>query len=175
MWQPFPADTQVAIALFNLAMPTSLHYVSHLFGVGKATAREAILEVCGTLQDMVRHTVLCMHNPLAVVAGFHALGFPQCIGALDGSHIPTTCPPHGDHSHYSWRGFHSIMPQAIVDHCGAFTNISAGWIGSTNNTLIFCNSTLPALVGSGCFALAGVGPPARSQFIKYTQYITKQK
>ncbi|KYO25995.1 hypothetical protein Y1Q_0003770 [Alligator mississippiensis] len=45
MWLPLPADTNLAITLFKLAMHTSLQYDGHLFGVGKATTREAILEV----------------------------------------------------------------------------------------------------------------------------------
>ncbi|KYO34329.1 hypothetical protein Y1Q_0007605 [Alligator mississippiensis] len=106
MWQPSPTDTQLAITLMKLA---SLHYVGHLFGMAKVSAGEAILEVCITLQDVLGHTMLCVHNPLAVVVGFQVLGFPQCIRALDGTHIPITCLLHGDHPYYSRRSFHSIL------------------------------------------------------------------
>lgn len=33
-----PLETQPAIALLKQAKPTSLHYISHLFGTGKANA-----------------------------------------------------------------------------------------------------------------------------------------
>ncbi|KYO23661.1 hypothetical protein Y1Q_0002292 [Alligator mississippiensis] len=92
--------TCLALTLIKLAMPTSLWYVSHLFGMGKATARETFLEVCGTLQDVLANTMLCMHDPVVVV-GLRALGFPQCIRDLDGTHNPITCLSHGVQLYYS--------------------------------------------------------------------------
>lgn len=44
------------------------------------------------------------------------------------------------------------MLQAAVNHQGTFTNISAGWPGSTQNACVFWNFTLPAMVESGYFA-----------------------
>ncbi|KYO46528.1 hypothetical protein Y1Q_0018323 [Alligator mississippiensis] len=51
MLLPFPTDTWLAIALLKLATSTNLHYVGHLFGMGKANTGEDILEVCSALQD----------------------------------------------------------------------------------------------------------------------------
>ncbi|KYO37449.1 hypothetical protein Y1Q_0017250 [Alligator mississippiensis] len=101
MPQPLPMDTQLALALLKLAMPASLCYISHHFGMGKVTTGEAFLEVCSALQDVLGHTVLWVHERLEVVAGFHNLGFPQCIGALDMTHIPIMLPPNGDCLYYS--------------------------------------------------------------------------
>ncbi|KYO42813.1 hypothetical protein Y1Q_0016195 [Alligator mississippiensis] len=44
MWLPLPADTSLAITLMKLATSASLQYIGHLFGVGKATTGEAMLE-----------------------------------------------------------------------------------------------------------------------------------
>ncbi|KYO29052.1 hypothetical protein Y1Q_0009861 [Alligator mississippiensis] len=112
MWLPFPTDTRLVLILLKLAMPASLQYVSHLSGMGKATAREAVLEAGGTM--------LCVHNSLVVVvAGFCALGFLQCIGAPNGTHISATCPPHRDCPYYSCRshdpGDRSMVIQAVLD------------------------------------------------------------
>lgn len=46
--------------------------MGHLFGVSKATTVEAILEECGTLQNVVGHTMFWVYNLLAVVVGFLA-------------------------------------------------------------------------------------------------------
>ncbi|KYO18852.1 hypothetical protein Y1Q_0009259 [Alligator mississippiensis] len=48
----------LAFVLLKLAMPASVWHVSHLFGVGKATAREPVLEAqdhhlfCGKLKEL---------------------------------------------------------------------------------------------------------------------------
>ena len=45
----------------------------------------------------------------------HKLGFPQCVGAIDGSHIlikePTTY--HADY--YNRKGWYSILLRGVVD------------------------------------------------------------
>ncbi|KYO20615.1 hypothetical protein Y1Q_0012515 [Alligator mississippiensis] len=151
MHQTIPMEAQVAITLLKLAISTNLQYIIDLFGVGKATLGEARLEVCDTLQDMLGHTLLQVANSLEVVVGFRAIDFLQCIGALDGIYLSITCPPCMDHPYYSQQGFHSIMLQAVVDHWVAFTNICSGWTGSANNTQIFQNSALPALIESSHF------------------------
>ncbi|KYO33736.1 hypothetical protein Y1Q_0008862 [Alligator mississippiensis] len=149
--QPLLMDTWLAITLLKWSMPASLHYISHFFSMGKAIAGEVIQKVCSTLEDVVGHTVLWVHNPLELVVGFHIPDFPQCAVALDWTHIPMTCPSHSDHPHYSQQSFNSIMLQAIVDHNGAFMNVSTSWVDSTHNARIFFNSTLPAMVESRHF------------------------
>ncbi|KYO20535.1 hypothetical protein Y1Q_0012450 [Alligator mississippiensis] len=79
MWLSIPMDTQLAVAMFKLATPTSLHHVGHPFGLGKLITKKAILEVCGTLQDMLGHTVLRVHDLLEVMMEFCTLGFPSVI------------------------------------------------------------------------------------------------
>ncbi|KYO44898.1 hypothetical protein Y1Q_0022973 [Alligator mississippiensis] len=146
MWLPLLADTWLVLTLLKLAIPADLCYMGHLFEVDQATAGKATLEVCGALQDMLGHMVFQVHDSLVVVAGFHVMGFSQCIGAWDRTNISITCPPHSDYPHCSWRGFYSIVLLPVIGHCGAFTNMSASWVGSAHNTRIFCNSTLPALM-----------------------------
>ncbi|KYO42250.1 hypothetical protein Y1Q_0002863 [Alligator mississippiensis] len=85
----------------------------------QATFQELLDQFC----PQMGHTMLQVHDSLEVVAGIHALGFPQCIRALDKTHILVTCPPYGNCPYYSWWGFHSIMLQAIVNHQGTFTNV----------------------------------------------------
>lgn len=63
MYLILPTNTLLALVLLNLATPTSLQYVEHLFVMGKITNREVVLELCGALQDMLAYTVLHVHNP----------------------------------------------------------------------------------------------------------------
>ncbi|KYO28018.1 hypothetical protein Y1Q_0014205 [Alligator mississippiensis] len=86
-------NSRLALVLLTLPMPASLQYVDHLFGVGKATAREAILDVYGVLQNVLVDTVLCVCDPQVV----HDKLFVQAEG----------CP-----SHYTLLLIILLVPQA---------------------------------------------------------------
>ncbi|KYO28122.1 hypothetical protein Y1Q_0005116 [Alligator mississippiensis] len=55
MCSTLPTDTHLALAMLKLTMPASLQYVGHLFGVGKATTREAILEASQLTMACLEH------------------------------------------------------------------------------------------------------------------------
>ncbi|KYO42326.1 hypothetical protein Y1Q_0022187 [Alligator mississippiensis] len=63
IYQALPANTHLALVLTKLAIPASLQYVEHLFGVGEATAGVAVLEVCGIFQDILADMFLHISNP----------------------------------------------------------------------------------------------------------------
>ena len=89
-------DKRVAITLWFLSTGADYRTIGHLFGVSKSTVCVVTKEVCaaivghllpeyikiptgGALDDNVRHFRLDH-------------GFPQCVGAVDGTHIPIVSP-----------------------------------------------------------------------------------
>ncbi|CAM5073258.1 unnamed protein product [Natator depressus] len=68
--------------------------------------------------------------------------FPNCGGAIDGTHIPILAPEHQAGEYINRKGYFSVVLQALVDHKGCFPNINVGWPGKVHDTRIFRNSGL---------------------------------
>ena len=78
-----------------------------------------------------------------VVDGFETFwGFPQAVGAIDGSHIPIIRPEESGSDYYNRKGYYSILVQGLVDHRGIFLDVNIGWPGKVHDARVFVNSSL---------------------------------
>ncbi|CAM2110865.1 unnamed protein product [Caretta caretta] len=135
-------EKRVAIALWKLATPDSYRSVGNQFGVGKSTVGAAVMQVAHAIKDLLISRVVTLGNVQVIVDGFAAMGFPNCGGAIDGTHIPILAPEHQAAEYINRKGDFSIVLQALVDHKGRFTNINVGWPGKVHDARIFRNSGL---------------------------------
>ncbi|CAM4692035.1 unnamed protein product, partial [Lepidochelys kempii] len=140
-------EKQVVIALWKLATPDSYQSVGNQFGVGKSTVGAAVMQVAHAIKDLLISRVVTLGNVQVIVDGFAAMGFPNCGGAIDGTHIPILAPEHqaGEYINLNTfevfnSGYFSIVLQALVDHKERFTNV--GWPGKVHDASIFRNSGL---------------------------------
>ena len=76
-------------------------------------------------------------------------GSPQCIGAIDGSHIPIIAPTENRLDYYDRKGHHSVILQAVVDHEYKFLDVCVSWPGSVHNARVFGNSKIYSQCESG--------------------------
>ncbi|KAL7731492.1 hypothetical protein ACLKA6_012391 [Drosophila palustris] len=67
---------------------------------------------------------------------------PNCIGAIDGKHVPIKDPPNSDNAFYNYKEFHSIVLLAVCDASYRFTYIDVGAYGSDGDINAFCNTKL---------------------------------
>ncbi|CAM5075196.1 unnamed protein product [Natator depressus] len=135
-------EKRVAIALRKLATPDSYRSVGNQFGVGKSTVGAAVMQVAHAIKDLLISRVVTLGNVQVIVDGFAAMGFPNCGGAIDRTHIPILAPQHQAGEYINRKGYFSIVLQALVDHKGRFTNINVGWPGKVHDARIFRNSGL---------------------------------
>ncbi|XP_060540894.1 uncharacterized protein LOC117658435 [Pantherophis guttatus] len=140
---PLSVEKRVAIAIWKLATSVCYRDVGNQFGVGRSTAGSVVLEVCRAIQRVLMRSTVNVGNNLAdIVQGFEARGFPNCAGVVGTSHMPILCPPHQASEYVNTKGYYSMALQALVDHRGKFTHLSAGWPGKTHEAKIFNKSTL---------------------------------
>ena len=78
-----------------------------------------------------------------IVEGFETYwGFPQAVGAIDGSHIPIIRPDESASDYYNRKGYYSVIMQAMVDFHGLFMDVYIGWPGKVHDARVFANSSI---------------------------------
>ena len=86
----------MAITLWRLGTNDSYKTVGHLFGVSHSSVCLIVKEVCQAIVNKLLPIYIRIPEGDAlkeVVRQFQSkYNFPQCIGAIDGSHIPIVAP-----------------------------------------------------------------------------------
>ena len=132
-----PVEQRVALTLWFLATNSDYRTIGHLFGVSKPTVSVVSKEVCAAIVKILlpKYIRIPTGDSLkAVIEGFQEkLGFPQCVGVVDGTHIPIVSPVECPADYYNRKGWHSIIMQGTVDHLGHFIDIYVGWPGRVHD------------------------------------------
>ena len=139
-------EERVAITLWRLGTNAEYRSISHLFGVGLSTVCVTVHEVCKAIVSKLMHQYVSIPREDALRAVrdqfFLKWGFPQCVGAIDGTYIPIIAPKENALDYFNRKGHHSIIMQALVDHEYKFMDIYVGWPGSVHDARVFANSNI---------------------------------
>ncbi|XP_053968071.1 uncharacterized protein LOC128869531 isoform X2 [Anastrepha ludens] len=144
---PISLKKRVAIALYALGSSSEYRSIGHLFGVGKATVCKILIEFCNEVGTSLAPIYL-KNFPLTRaqiengVADFNAMGYPQCIGAIDGCHIEIHPRKEEAIDYYNYKGWYSVVLLALVDAKYRFVYIHCGSPGRCNDSGIFEKSSL---------------------------------
>lgn len=134
---------RLAVTLYFLASTAEYRTIGNLFGVSPAFVCICVKEVCQTLRNRLS-TVINMpqgENLLQVIQCYEEKwGFPMCVGAIDGTHIPLLAPTESHTDYVNRKGRHSIIMQAVVDCYYLFRDIVVGWPGSVHDARVLSNS-----------------------------------
>ncbi|XP_071572649.1 putative nuclease HARBI1 [Temnothorax nylanderi] len=140
-----PANKQFLLSLWRFATPDSYRSIIERFGVGKATGVRAVRRVAKALCELSpRYITWPTENKIQdIIYNFsRPSGFPNVIGAIDGSHINIPAPTENPEAYVNRKGRHSIHLQAVCDHARLFTHIYVGNVGSVHDARVFRLSSL---------------------------------
>lgn len=151
--EPISVEVRVAVTVWRLATNTEYRTISALFGLGRSTVCEIVLETC----EMIAHHLMPRYVAIPndeglreIVDGFNSRwGFPQTFGAIDGSHIPILRPEESSADYFNRKGYHSILMQAVVDFRGRFLDVNIGWPGKVHDARVLINSSFYRKASTG--------------------------
>ena len=139
-------EQRVAIALWRLATNAEDRTIGHLFGVSRSSVCAIVNKVCAAIVNQLMHRFICIPtgNKLEeTVTGLRGRwGFPQCAGAVDGTHIPIIAPTEYHADYHNRKGWYSMLMQAVVDHQYVFTDVYIGWPGRVHDAHVFANKNI---------------------------------
>jgi hypothetical protein len=137
---------QVAIFLYYISDEGRLRKTANAFGTAKSTVSAVIKEVASAVSENLIHLIKFPTTEDTVgekVQGFfEAHGFPQCIGAIDGTHIPIAKPKNNPTDYINKSFTYSLNVQAVCDFKYQFLNVDISWPGSVHDARVFSNSTV---------------------------------
>lgn len=146
-------EARVAVTIWRLASNVEYRTIAGLFGLGRSTVCEIVLDTCEMIAKylMPKYVRIPQGDSLQeVVRGFEdRWGFPQTVGAIDGSHIPILKPIKSASDYYNRKGYYSILMQAVVDFRGIFIDVNIGWPGKVHDARVFVNSSFYQKVQNG--------------------------
>ena len=152
--QPIGVEKKVVVTLFKLMHGVSIPLVADKAALGKSTVHGILRQVCVAISNNFGHLIAWpVGRRLArVTAAFQAKQWlPNCMGAIDGTHIYISAPPNSivaaDHRNRN-KSF-SILLQGVVDTKCYFTSVNTGPPGSLHDSAHFKSSELYRKVEEG--------------------------
>lgn len=146
MRQAISVEKRLAVTLWSLATPAEYRTIGHVFGIARSTVCRIVHETCKAIVEVLLKKYISFpagDRLQEVVQGFQSKwGVPQCVGAVDGCHIPVSAPTMCHTDYYNRKGWYSVIIQAVADLNYLFTDIYVGWAGSVHDARVFAHSTL---------------------------------
>jgi hypothetical protein len=93
--QPIGVEKKVVVTLFKLMHGVSIPLVTDKAALGKSTVHEILRQVCSAISKHFAHLLAWPvgRRLVRIAEGFQAKQwFPNCIDAIDGSHIYVSAP-----------------------------------------------------------------------------------
>ncbi len=120
---------------------------ANAFGLAPSTVSTIVKRVtCSVSEHLgntyIKHPATEQEVQASVAAFFASTSFPQCIGAVDRTHIPLQKPTDNPSTFINHKGYYSLNVQACVDYRYCFFDVVIKWPGSVQDTRVFSYSAI---------------------------------
>lgn len=146
-----PIEKRVCIALYKLASCCEYRSVAKVFGVSVTSVHRCLYRFCSAMSRR-KHNYIRWYTTEDATAlaelTRERYGYPQAIGAIDGSHIPITPPADGYADYICRKQYPSIVLQAVADVHFKFRDTYANTPGSAHDAAVFHRSPLSDMLSN---------------------------
>ena len=154
MRSPVEVERQVALTLYYLADKGRMRKTANAFGLSRSTVSNVVRKVCHAICEHMGPLLIRLPKTEQEVKEktkkfFEVWQFPQCLGAVDGTHIDIKQPSDNASDYINRKGWFSLNVQACCDYSCQFMDVVIKWPGSVHDARMFVNSGLNEKLRSG--------------------------
>ena len=154
MRAPISVEKQVAVTLYYLADEGRYLKVANAFAITRSSVSIIVRKVCFVITYYLGPKYIKLpgneEEMKSSVSNFYQEhGFPQCIGAIDGTHIFIKRPAENPTDFINRKNRYSFNVQAVCDYRYCFTDVVVKWPGSVHDARMFANSKINKLFRNG--------------------------
>ena len=137
-----PVQRRVLLTLYYLGQGGNFRAVANQFGVAVPTVSVIVQQITSAInRHLLPDLIKFPTTEEQLSATMKTFRFPNCLGAIDGSHINIKKPVVHPTDYYNRKGNYSILIQGVCDGNGKFLSVSCGHPGSIHDARMLRRST----------------------------------